>query len=149
MSTYMLAKGSKLYRKNPTSSVYEEIPQCTVLTGPQIKQDFDEITNHSSPGGYKEYAATLRDGGELPLEVLWDIINIPIHVVLYDDAVAEPLPIRLWGVILPGALHGWGFPGYLTSPAPNLDFTKAIRMGATVRISGAPTRVTTGTAGLP
>jgi hypothetical protein len=132
----MLAKGSKLYRKNPTSSTYEEIPQCTVLTGPQIRQDFDEITNHSSPGGYKEYAATLRDGGELPLEVLWDIINIPIHVVLYDDSVAEPLPVRLWGIILPGGLPA-GVSRFLTSPR---QISISPRRSGWVRRSGSAAR---------
>src|SRR5215471_834175 len=149
MSSYILAKGSKLYRKNPTSSVYEEVPQCVILNAPSIRQDFDDITNHSSAGGFKEYAATLRDGGELALELLWDLINIPIHATMYDDSVAEPLPVRLWGIILPNGLNGWALPAFNTSPNIPLDFTKAIRAGFTLRVSGNPTRITGGTASLP
>src|SRR5215471_1169649 len=121
MSSYILAKGSKLYRKNPTSSVYEEVPQCVILNAPSIRQDFDDITNHSSAGGFKEYAATLRDGGELALELLWDLINIPIHATMYDDSVAEPLPVRLWGIILPNGLNGWALPRR-SAPALRYEF---------------------------
>jgi len=146
MSTAILAKGSKLYRRNPTTSVWEAVPQATVLNAPAITQDFDDITNHDSSGGYKEYVATLRDGGELGIELLWDVVNIPAHGVLYDDAVAEPLPVRSWAIMLPNLLNGWSFSAYLTSPNVPLDFTRAIRASFNLRVTGQPTRLT---AGLP
>jgi len=142
MASYaLLAKGSSLKRKNPTTSLYEDVPQCTILNAPSITQDFDDITNHSSAGGFKEYVATLRDGGELSVEVVWDPINVAIHGTIYDDAVAEPLPLRDWKVLLPNGTSGWTFSAFITSPNIPLDFTKAIRAAFTLRISGQPVRV--------
>lgn len=144
MSSYILAKGSKLYRKNPSTLLFEAVPQATVLNAPQIVQDFDDITNHDSSGGFKEKAATLRDGGDLQFEVLWDIVNISMHATIYDDAVAEPLPVRTWKILLPNLLNGWSFDAFLTSPNIPLDFTKAIRASFTLSITGQPTRLTAG-----
>ncbi len=141
MSTPLLAKGSKLYRQNPSSAVYEEIVQCTILNAPAITQDFDDITNHSSTGGFKEYAATLRDGGEIAIEILWNPVSISLHGTLYDDAIAEPLPIRAWKIFLPNGINGWSFSAFLTSPSVPLDFTRAIRASFNLRVSGQPVRL--------
>lgn len=143
-STYILAKGSKLYLKNLTTLVYDAIPQATVLNAPSITQDFDDITNHDSSGGFKEKAATLRDGGSLAIEVVWDVVNIAIHATLYDLSVAEPLPLRDWKILLPNLLNGWSFAAFVVAPNIPLDFTKAIRAGFTLEVSGQPTRLTAG-----
>ena len=143
-SNYILAKGSKLYRKNPSTLLYEAVPQATVLNAPSITQDFDEITNHDSSGGFKEFAATLRDGGSLSFEVIWDVVNVAMHATIYDDAVAEPLPVRSWKILLPNLLNGWTFDAFLVSPNIPLDFTKAIRASFTLRVTGQPIRITTG-----
>lgn len=136
----LLAKGSKLQRKNPSTSNYEDVNQATILNAPAITQDFDDITNHQSPGGFKEYLATLRDAGELAVEFIWDPINIPMHGTIYDDAVAEPLPLRDWKILFPNGINGWSFSAYVTAPKVPLEVTRALRASFTLRVSGQPTR---------
>ena|SRR5689334_10733850 len=150
-SNVLLTKGSKLYRKNPTTSVYEEVIQCLTLAWPSTVQEWIDITNHSSSGGYKEYAPGLKDVATFDAEIFWNPRSIAMHGTIYDDAVAEPPILRSWGIILPNALDGVGFSAFLSSPKSELGSNPAaaVKMSFTMRVSGAPTRVTTGTAGLP
>lgn len=148
MSTVLLAKGSKLYRKNPVSSVYEEVVQCLTLALPSTTQEWIEVTNHSSAGGYKEWEQGLRDVGAISIEIFWNPRAIAMHGTIYDDSVAEPMVSRRWGIILPNALDGWQFDGFLASPSGNLNITEAVRVTFTMRTTGAPVRILTGFAGL-
>lgn len=47
-----------------------KIPYVMGFTGPNTTQDFEEITNLDSTGGYKEWYATLRDGGTIPFDMV-------------------------------------------------------------------------------
>lgn len=147
-SSVLLAKGSKLYRKNPVSSVFEEVVQCLTMALPSTTQEWIEITNHSSTGGYKEWEQGLKDVGTISVEIFWNPRAIAMHGTIYDDAVAEPLVLRTWGIILPNALDGWQFNGFLSSPSGTLNINEAVRVTFTMRTTGAPTRITTGAAGL-
>lgn len=148
MSTALLAKGSKLYRKNPVSSVYEEVVQCLTLAWPSTTQDWIDITNHSSSGGYKEWVQGLRDVGAMSIEIFWNPRAIAMHGTIYDDSIAEPMVLRTWGIILPNALDGVKFDGFLAAPTGTLSITDAVKLTFTMRTTGAPTRITTGFAGL-
>lgn len=47
-----------------------KIPYVMGFTGPNTTQDFEEVTNLDSAGGYKEWYATLRDGGTVPFDMV-------------------------------------------------------------------------------
>lgn len=147
-SSVLLAKGSKLYRKNPVSSVYEEVVQCLTLAWPSTVQEWIDISNHSSPGGYKEYEQGQRDVGAFSVEIFWNPRAIAMHATIYDDAVAEPMVLRTWGIILPNALDGCKFDAFLGSPGSTLTITDAVKMTFSMRTTGQPVRITTGFAGL-
>ena len=51
-STAFFPKGSQLQRKNPSTTVYENIPQAVSIGFPGSTQEFDDITNHDSPSGF-------------------------------------------------------------------------------------------------
>jgi hypothetical protein len=147
-SSVILAMGSKLYRKNPTSSVYEEVVQCKTMAIPGITQEWIEITNHSSTGGFKEWAPGLKDVKEMTVDIVWNPRSIAMHATIYDDAnLATPL-LRTWGLILPNALDGWQFDGFLSAPTGNLGLSEAVTLTFSMRVSGNPVRITTGSAGL-
>lgn len=46
------------------------IPYIQGFTGPNTVQDFEEITNLDSTGGYKEWWPTLRDGGTVSFDMI-------------------------------------------------------------------------------
>lgn len=148
-SSVLIAKGSKLYRKNPSSSVYEEIVQCLTIALPSTRQDWIDITNHSSAGGYREWTPGLKDVAEMAVDIFWNPRAIALHGTIYDDAVATTPLTRSWGIILPNALDGWSFDGILGAPTGDLNIDRVVQVTFTMRVTGQPIRITTGVAGLP
>ena len=106
------------------------------------------MTNHSSAGGYKEWVPGLKDVGAMTVDIFWNPRAIALHETIWDDAVAEPPQERTWGLILPNALDGWQFNGFLSAPGGNLNINEAVRVTFTMRTTGAPIRIETGFAGL-
>lgn len=84
----LFAKGAKLKRKNPSTAQYEDVPQANVLNSPDIAQDYVEISNHDSPGNFKEWIDTFRDGGDIPVGLIWNPA-LPMHVTIYNDLLAQ------------------------------------------------------------
>lgn len=56
------------------------------IDGPGMKQDFEDTTTHSSAaaGNFKEWTPTLRDGGNVKFDVLWDPNDVT-HIGLQAD----------------------------------------------------------------
>lgn len=146
-SNVLLAKGSKLYRKNPSSSVYEEVVQCLTLAVPSITQEWIDITNHSSSGGYHERTPGLKDIANISVDIFWNPASIAMHATIYADAIADVPALRRWGILLPNALTGWNFDAYLVSPSGTLNIDRAVQLTFGMQVTGQPTYVSTGTAG--
>lgn len=146
-SNVLLAKGSKLYRKNPTSSVYEEVVQCVTLAVPSISQEWIDITNHSSSGGYRERVPGLKDVANISVDIFWNPASIAMHATIYADAILETPLVRRWGILLPNALTGWNFDAYLGAPSGTLNIDRAVQITFGLQVTGQPTYVSTGTVG--
>lgn len=141
-STAFFPKGSQLLRKNPTTSVYEAIPQCTSIGFPGSTQEYDDITNHDSVGGYAERLATIKTPRDVPVEILF-VPDNAMHSVLFDDAEASPVPLRTWRIMFPApyATRGFQFDAYPASPDGQLLPRNASRVTFTLGVSGAVTRL--------
>jgi hypothetical protein len=128
--------GTKLKRKDPATSVYADVPQVANIAIPSITTDYDDVTNHDSVGGYKEYQALLKDPGEITGELIYDPANA-MHNQLFADNEAG---IKLgWRIVLPNAAaKTWTFDAFLSGLTMPLDTTRSARLGFTLRVSGAP-----------
>lgn len=135
-SNSLFAKGTALQRKNPSTGTYEAVPQVSNISTPQITADEEEITNHDSTGSYKEFAQTLKDGGQVDFEIVYDPANA-MHQQLFSDMTAGTL--LTWRIVLPGAVRTFQFDGFLRQFGGSLNASSIARMSASIRISGAPT----------
>jgi predicted secreted protein len=63
------AVGLKFYRKDPTSGIYETLAEVTSVSGPTKTRETIDVTNFDSDGGYREFVASFRDGGEVSLDM--------------------------------------------------------------------------------
>ena len=141
-STAFFPKGSQLQRKNPSTSVYENIPQAISIGFPGSTQEFDDITNHDSPAGFAERLATIKTPRDVPVEILY-IPDNAMHGVLFDDAEASPVPLRNWRIMFPApyATRGFQFDAYMASPDGQLLPRNASRVTFNLAVSGAVTRL--------
>lgn len=142
MSTAFFPKGSQLQRQNPSSGVYENIPQCKSIGFPGSTQEYDDITNHDSPGGYAERIATIKTPRDVSVEILYKPDDA-MHNTLFDDAEASPVPLRTWRIMFPAphATRGFQFTAYPASPDGQLLPTAASVITFTLGVSGAVTRL--------
>ena len=99
-SLILAAHGAKLRRKDPITLIYADVPQCRVMNTPDITQDYLDGTNHDSPNFFKEYIDGPKDGGDVPVEIVWNPA-IALHVQLFNDLIAQTL--ITWRVILANA----------------------------------------------
>lgn len=64
------SQGTQLSLLTSSPSTYTLIPQIEGFTGPSTVQEYDEVTNLDSASGYKEWRATLKDGGTVSFTIV-------------------------------------------------------------------------------
>lgn len=70
MSEAMSAQNTYISKGTQTSPpVYTEISEVKNIGGPNESADEIDVTHLRSPGGYREFLQSFKDGGELPLEL--------------------------------------------------------------------------------
>jgi len=113
------------------------IPQCTDYPIPFGQQDFDEITNLDSAGGYKEWFPTLKDGSELAVNFIYNA-NDTTHQYLQTSFLTVPSPLESFSISLVGTgSHVVSFHGYVAKWEPKVEKGKAVRGSFSIKISGA------------
>lgn len=65
------------------SEVFTTIAEVLDISGPNFTLDTEEVTSHSTTGNYKEYIATLKDGGECTFSC--NFYGAATQVALWDD----------------------------------------------------------------
>lgn len=65
------------YEDNVTPGIWHHVIEVEDITGPSETTDTIDVTNQDSDGGYKEYFATLQDGGQ---------VTFPSHFIPADSA---------------------------------------------------------------
>lgn len=65
---------------------FTTVAEVKDITGPDIKTDFEDVTTHDSAaaGNFKEWLATLQDGGEVKAEVHW-VPTDTTHIRIQTD----------------------------------------------------------------
>lgn len=125
--------GAKVRRL--TGSVWADIAEIVKITGPGNKRDTVDLTSLDSVGGYKEFAAGLRDGGDVKLEMIYRRDSYELMLADFDsDTLVE------YEVLLPDPEHStFSFSGLVTECPLDVPMDKAITFSVTIKISGAPT----------
>lgn len=65
------------------AEVFTTIAEVRDISGPNYTLDTEEVTNHSTVGGYKEFIPTLKDGGEVKFSL--NFFQDTTHEALWDD----------------------------------------------------------------
>jgi hypothetical protein len=98
--------GSKLQRKNPSTGVFEDVPQMVIVPVPSATQNYLEGTNHDSPGRFEENEPGIKTGDEIPASLRYHY-DIALHVQLFNDFVNQTK--LTWRALFPGGVHGYEF----------------------------------------
>lgn len=138
-----LALGTLLKRGDGGGpEVFTTIAEVTGITGPSLTTETIDVTSHESAGGFREFIAGLKDGGEVTFEINYipDSASHDNTAGLLKDYTDKTL--RNFEIIWPDvSLTKWSFKALITSFTPEAPATGNDKLSAsvTMKVSGAPT----------
>jgi Lambda phage tail tube protein, TTP len=129
-----LTQGTKLYRQNPSTLVYEAVPEVSSITGPDITKSEIKQTDFDSTA--EEYSGGLVDFGRMTVD-LYLRLDVAMHATIYADVIDATSPKRTWrldftnGKKLTFSASVFGLP-------MNLAANESVKATMTLRLSGLP-----------
>ena len=122
-------------KKNGSEQEDLKIANLTSIGEIGIESEEIDVTDHDSPNGYKEFEASLKDAGEVPLA--GNIKNESnVEKML---ALAESQSMEEWEVTYPSGAK-WSFSGFIKSFKDGEKTPDGVAtFSASIRISGKPT----------
>ncbi|ROO51465.1 putative secreted protein [Micromonospora sp. Llam0] len=126
----------------PTEA-FAAIANVTSISGPARSRETIDVTAHDSPGGWMQFVGSLKDGGEVSLEINYDPTETTHDL---DDDFDDVDPRNYQIVILPDTAdeHTWDFAAILTELGDEFPYDDKMGRSLTVKISGKPTLTPTG-----
>lgn len=122
------------------TEVFTTIAEVKDISGPSLKLDTEEVTSHSSTGGWREYIATLLDAGE----VTFDVNFIPTNAThsqtsgLLKDLKNKTL--RNFQLVFSNVgATTWAFSAFVTGFEPAEPVEGVLAASVTLKITGQPT----------
>ena len=124
-----------LFQRSDGSSAngtFRTIAEINTVSGPNLSRDTIDVTSLDSTGGYKEFIAGFRDGGEVSLEMNFTIDGYgQMKLDFEDDALVD------YKVILPDTTATtFSFSGLVTAMGLSIPMNDKITCSVTIKVSG-------------
>lgn len=121
--------------------VFTKIGQVKDISGPNMSRDTIDVTNHDSPNGYKEFLASLRDGGEVTFTVEYDPGD-PNHDQSTGLLYLFGLNVRtnfqlIFPVTASVGFWGYTFTGLVTAFGAKAPVDGSLTADMTIKVAGA------------
>lgn len=118
------------------SEAFTAVAQVRTISGPSMSAETIDVSTHDG-AGYREFVASLLDGGEVTLDIVWDPVAAT-HTAMHDDLEARAL--RNVRIVWPDAgTTTWAFAGQFTGLSPNAPVDGELSASVTFKLSGAIT----------
>jgi predicted secreted protein len=121
----------------PTEA-FTTIVGCGDLTGPGTTRDTQDVTSHTSTGGYREFITTLRDGGEVSCDIYW---VFDASQTLLEDAFDSNASVNFQIVFTDAGNTTYGFAGLVTDLSFSAPVEGALTRSLTLKVTGPVTEV--------
>jgi len=132
MSNAVSGVGTTFKRSNMLSSAtFAAIAEINSIKGPDKKRNVIDVTSLDSTGGYREFIAAFRDGGQVVMDMNftrdgYDDMN--------DDFEIETLVD--YQIVFPGSIGTFEFSGLVTDIGNSIPLDDKITMSVTIKVSG-------------
>ena len=116
------------------------LAQVYSISGPTLSADVADLSAHDSPGFYREFANTFRDGGEVTLGLRFDpaeagqseVANGLLELFENDTPAAYTINWPNTGA------STTAFNAFVTGYEPTADFDAELDLQVTLKITGQP-----------
>jgi len=133
MSDAIAGVGTSFKRSDMASSpTFSAVAEVNSIGGPTMSREFYDVTSLDSTGGYREFIAGFRDGGEVTLNMNFTAAGYAAMKTDFenDDAVD-------YQIVLPdtGATT-LQFSGFVTGLPLNIPTADKVTCDVTIKVSG-------------
>jgi len=136
MSDAIAAVGTQLKRGDGASAeAFTALAEVKNITGPGMTRELIDVTNLDSTGGYREFIAGFRDGGQLTFDM-----NFTLDA--YDDLFADygSDDSRNYQLVMPDTGNTtFEFAAFVMDLPPNMPTGEAVTVAVTMKITGEVT----------
>jgi predicted secreted protein len=115
----------------------QDILELTSISGPAESQDTIDMTSHDSSDGFKEFAAGLRDGGEISFEGNFIPSDSTGQIAMHTDFQAGT--VRAWTIVSPSTVFTLSGNGYVTGWELTFPDDNKIGLKGKIKVTGKPT----------
>lgn len=131
-------KGTIFNRYNTGTSAYEPIANINSISGPSSSRETVDVTTLDSEGGYREFIGSLRDAGDISLNMNFDATT---YALMKADFESDT--IQKYQIVLPDTDNTtFEFEGLVTELPVEIPLDDKVTADVTIKISGE-TDVTT------
>lgn len=118
-----------------SGSEWEPIAHINTISGPTMSRELVDVTTLDSPGGYREYIASLRDGGDVSLSM-----NFDKNTYAQMKADFESDDVQKYQIVLPNDTNStFEFEGFVTDFPLNIPLDDKITADVTIKVTGETT----------
>lgn len=136
MSDAMSTQGTYIATSEGGSpEVFGELAEVKNIGGPNETSEELDVTHLRSPGAYKEYIQSFKDGGELPLTMNF-VSGSASQVALMADYEANPQTIRRRKITYPDG-SSCVFSSFVKARNTPVAVGAVLELQVTLRITGA------------
>lgn len=116
---------------------FTTVAQVRTISGPGLTLDTIDVSTHDG-GGWRDFIASLLDGGEVTLDLVWDP-DAATHISLRQDLVNRTSP-RNFKIVWPDATSTtWSIAGVVTRFEPNAPVDAELSAAVTIKLTQQPT----------
>jgi predicted secreted protein len=128
--------GTALQRGNgATPEVFTALGNVTSIKGPGIKRDTIDVTAHDSEDAWMEFVGSLKDGGEVDVDVNYDPSKHDALIADFDDDAP-----RNYRLVFPDEdATTWTIKALLTEFQPEAPYDDKLAASLKFKVSGKPT----------
>lgn len=143
MSDAMSSQGTYLETSlGGSPEMWSELAEVTSIGGPRETSEELDVTHLRSPGAYREFLQSFKDGGELPLSLNFLPSN-GTQNALRADYEANPQPVRRRRIVWPDGGTDT-FQSFVKGVGRSAQVGQKLTLDITLRISGPVASVEAG-----
>lgn len=117
------------------NAAYTVIAEVQDISGPSLSLDTVDATHMTSPNGYRQFIAGLKDAGEVSFDVNFlpaDTSQQGVTTALEGGTALE------WRLDWPGTTVMWDFVGFVTGFEPASPLDDKMTASITIKLTGDP-----------
>ena len=135
MSSAIAGVGTVFRRWDTDTGAWENLAEVNSISGPSMTRDFIDVTSLDSTGGYREFIAGFRDGGNVTLNMNFTRTTYDLMKEDFENDDAQN-----YEIVLPDSdVTSFEFEGLVTELPLEITTDDKVTANVTIKVNGQVT----------